>query len=69
LQWSLASKSKVNAKEASVGKDIEDKVDELAESLKTERDELRVRMHLMRAEVEGEWEDLLSPKETLECAV
>ena len=44
-----------------MGKDIEDKVDELAESLKTERDELRVRMHLMRAEVEGEWEGLFSP--------
>ena len=38
--------------------DFGDKLDGLLGTLKTERDELRVKMHLLKAEAKDEWEDV-----------
>jgi len=37
---------------------IEEKIDKLWSDLKTQRDELRVQMHLAKAELKDEWEDV-----------
>ena len=36
----------------------DDRLEELIQKLKTERDELRVQMHLAKAELRDEWEEL-----------
>ena len=38
--------------------DLEDKFEKLVAELKTERDELRVRAHLLKAEAREEWDEL-----------
>jgi hypothetical protein len=38
--------------------EFHDKLEELADSLKTERDELHVRLHLFKAEARDEWEEI-----------
>ena len=38
--------------------DVSDRLDKLVEAIKTERDELRVQMHLLKAEAREEWEDV-----------
>ena len=38
--------------------DMGDKFEGLVKSLKTERDELRVQMHLLKAEAKDEWEEV-----------
>ena len=38
--------------------DVSDKLEKLVESIKTDRDELRVQLHLLNAEIKEEWEDL-----------
>jgi len=38
--------------------DLDDKFEGLVKSLKTERDELRVQMHLLKAEAKDEWEEV-----------
>jgi len=38
--------------------DFGDKLDGLLDTLKTERDELRVKLHLLKAEVKDDWEDV-----------
>lgn len=36
----------------------DDRLEELIQKIKTERDELRVQMHLAKAELRDEWEEL-----------
>jgi hypothetical protein len=38
--------------------DLGDKLDELVATLRTERDELRVRLHLLKAEAKDEWDQM-----------
>ena len=38
--------------------DIQNKLDGLLAGLKTERDELRVRLHLLKAEAREEWDEV-----------
>ncbi len=38
--------------------DLDDKVEKLLQKLKTERDELRVQLHLLTAEARDEWEEV-----------
>ncbi len=38
--------------------DLGDKADEILARLKTERDELRVQLHLLKAEAREEWEEM-----------
>ena len=38
--------------------DLGDKVDEVLAKLKTERDELRVQLHLLKAEAREEWDEM-----------
>lgn len=38
--------------------DLGDKLDGLLGNLKTERDELRVRLHLLKAEAKEEWDEV-----------
>lgn len=47
--------------------DVEDRVREAVGRLRTERDELRVRMHLAAAEVREEWEELEEKWDHLEA--
>ena len=47
--------------------DLGDKMDELLSSLKTERDELRVQLHLLKAEAKEEWEEVEEHWEHLEA--
>ena len=47
--------------------DINDKLEGLLASLKTERDELRVRAHLLKAEAKEEWEEVEQRWEHLEA--
>ena len=35
-----------------------DRLEDLIDSLKTQRDELRVQMHLAKAEIRDEWEEI-----------
>jgi len=37
---------------------VEERIDKLWSDLKTQRDELRVQMHLAKAELKDEWEEL-----------
>ena len=46
--------------------DMTDKVDKLVGVLKTERDELRVRLHLLKAETREEWDEVEQKWEKLE---
>jgi len=46
--------------------DMSDKMDALLNSLKTERDELRVKLHLLKAEAKDEWDDVEKHWEHLE---
>jgi len=46
-----------------------DKLHELAESLKTQRDELKLKLHLLGAEARDEWESLEKKREHLEGRV
>jgi hypothetical protein len=41
-----------------MGDDLEDKVEKLMDDLATQRDELRVQMHLFAADAKNEWEEL-----------
>jgi len=43
-----------------------DKLHELAETLKTQRDELKLKLHLLGAEARDEWESLEKKREHLE---
>ena len=36
----------------------DDRLDDLIDNLKTQRDELRVQMHLAKAEIRDEWEEI-----------
>ncbi|MEM8769005.1 MAG: hypothetical protein AAGE43_16275 [Pseudomonadota bacterium] len=47
--------------------DLEDKFEEIVGKLKTERDELRVQLHLMQAEMKDEWEEVEGQWEHLEA--
>ena len=47
--------------------DLEDKFDEVLAKLKTERDELRVQLHLMQAEMKDEWDEMEDHWEQLEA--
>ena len=38
--------------------DLGDKMDEMVAKLKTERDELRVKLHLLKADAKDEWEEV-----------
>jgi chromosome segregation ATPase len=38
--------------------DIGDKLEKLVETIKTDRDELRVRLHLLKAEAKDEWDEV-----------
>lgn len=38
--------------------DLDDKMEEIFAKLKTERDELRVQLHLLAAEAKDEWEEM-----------
>jgi hypothetical protein len=46
--------------------DLDDKMEEILEKLKTERDELRVQLHLLAAEAKDEWEEMEKHWEHLE---
>ena len=46
--------------------DIEKRIRERIDQLRTERDELRVRLHLAASEVKDEWEELEEKLEHLE---
>ena len=46
--------------------DLGDKLDDLVAALKTERDELRVQLHLLKAEAKEEWEEMEEHWEHLE---
>jgi len=46
--------------------DLDDKTEEIIANLKTERDELRVRMHLLKAEAKEEWDEMEKRWEHLE---
>lgn len=46
--------------------DLGDKLDEMLEALKTERDELRVQLHLLKADARDEWETVEQRWEHLE---
>ena len=46
--------------------DLKDKAEQLVGRLKQERDELRVRLHLLKAELLDEWEDVESKWEHVE---
>jgi chromosome segregation ATPase len=46
--------------------DLDDKLESLVGRLKTERDELRVRLHLLKAEAKDEWEEMETHWEHLE---
>ena len=46
--------------------DLDDKLEEVLAKLKTERDELRVQLHLLAAEAKDEWEDVEKHWEHLE---
>lgn len=46
--------------------DLGDKLDEIVAALRTERDELRVRLHLLKAEAKDEWEEVEERWEHLE---
>lgn len=37
---------------------IGDKLEDVVETMRTQRDEMRVRAHLMKAEIRDEWEEL-----------
>ena len=37
--------------------DISDKLEDLAATLKTERDQLRLQLHLLKAEAKDEWDE------------
>lgn len=47
--------------------DLDDKMDEMLQKLKTERDELRVQLHLLAAEAKDEWEEVEGHWENLEA--
>ena len=47
--------------------DVEERVREAVAKLRTERDELRVQMHLAAAEVRDEWEELEEGWDALEA--
>ncbi len=46
--------------------DLDDKMEDVLKKLKTERDELRVQLHLLKAEAKDEWEDVEKRWEHLE---
>jgi chromosome segregation ATPase len=46
--------------------DLDDKMEEVLKKLKTERDELRVQLHLLKAEAKEEWDDVEKRWEHLE---
>ena len=46
--------------------DLDDKMEEAIAKLKTERDELRVQLHLLAAEAKDEWEEVEKRWEHLE---
>lgn len=46
--------------------DFGDKMDDLLQTLKTERDELRVQLHLLKAEAKEEWDEVEKHWEHLE---
>jgi hypothetical protein len=47
--------------------DVTDKLEKLVEVIKTERDELHVRLHLLKAETKDEWEEVEQKWEYLEA--
>ena len=46
--------------------DLDDKMEEVLAKLKTERDELRVQLHLLAADAKDEWEEVEKHWEHLE---
>ena len=46
--------------------DLDDRLEEIVGKLKTERDELRVQLHLLAAEAKDEWEEVEKRWEHLE---
>lgn len=46
--------------------DLDDRLERLVQTLREERDELRVRAHLLRAELRDEWDDVEQKWEHLE---
>lgn len=46
--------------------DLKDKAEQLVDRLKHERDELRVRLHLLKADLLDEWEEVESKWEHVE---
>lgn len=47
-------------------KDLDDKFEDVISSMKTQRDELRVQLHLMKADMKDEWHELEEKWDRLE---